>query len=95
MPAKRPSQLAIAVSISTVCLILRILYTVLSAFINTQSFNVITGGTVAEHVVLDVLPEFIMVIALLAAGIASRNLKYEAEAASRSKDSRSTGKGRV
>lgn len=81
-------QLATGVAIAVVCLIIRILYTVLSAFINTLSFNVRTGGTVAEHVVLDVLPEFILVIVLLAAGLASRNLKYEAEAASRSKDHR-------
>ncbi|KAG0646344.1 hypothetical protein D0Z07_8251 [Hyphodiscus hymeniophilus] len=79
--------LAVGVSVAVICLIVRILYTVLSAFINTASFNFRTGGTLAEHIVLDVLPEFILVLALLTAGIMSRNLKYEAEAALRSKDS--------
>lgn len=42
----------------------------------------------AEKVVLDVLPEFILVSALLAAGIASRNLKYESATAIRREDRR-------
>jgi hypothetical protein len=60
-------------------LLIRILYTTLSAFINTVSFNLRTGGTITEKVVLDVLPEFIFTFVLLAAGIASRNLRYERE----------------
>jgi hypothetical protein len=58
-------------------LVVRILYTTLGAFINATSFNLRTGGTIAEKVVLDLLPEFIFTFALLAAGIASLNLKYE------------------
>ena len=34
----------------------------------------------AEKIVLDVLPEIVLVFALIAAGIASRNLKYERRA---------------
>ena len=60
-------------------MVVRILYTTLGAFIKTASFNLRTGGTIAEKVVLDLLPEFIFTFALLAAGIASRNLKYERE----------------
>ena len=58
------------------------------AFINTGSFNVRTGGTTVEKVVLDVLPEFILVFVLLAVGLSSRNLKHEREAAEHSKDRR-------
>lgn len=60
-------------------LVIRILYTTSSTFINTVSFNLRTDGTITEKVVLDVLPEFIFTFALVAAGIASRNLKYERE----------------
>ena len=67
-------------------MIVRILYVVFEAFLNTGSFNVRTGGTVTEKAVLDVLPEFILVLALLAVGFASRNLKHERQAAEQSTD---------
>jgi hypothetical protein len=61
---------------------------VLEAFINTGTFRVQVGGTVVEKVILDVLPEFILVLTLLAVGIAARNLKHERDAAQHSKDHR-------
>ena len=61
---------------------------VLASFINTASFNLVTGGTVAEKVVLDVIPEFILVLVLLAAGLTSRNIRYERENAAKSLDRR-------
>ncbi|KFY76387.1 hypothetical protein V499_03963 [Pseudogymnoascus sp. VKM F-103] len=70
-------QLIRGVVVAMLALVVRILYTTLGAFINATSFNLRTGGTIAEKVVLDLLPEFIFTFALLAAGIASRNLKYE------------------
>ncbi|KFZ25178.1 hypothetical protein V502_00347 [Pseudogymnoascus sp. VKM F-4520 (FW-2644)] len=72
-------QLIRGVVVAMFVLVVRILYTTSIAFINTASFNLRTGGTITEKVVLDVLPEFIFTFALLAAGIASRNLKYERE----------------
>ncbi|OBT40906.1 hypothetical protein VE00_08783 [Pseudogymnoascus sp. WSF 3629] len=72
-------QLIRGVAVAIFALVIRILYTTLSAFINTASFNLRTGGTITEKVVLDLLPEFIFTCALLAAGIASRNLNYERE----------------
>jgi len=81
-------QLAAGLTVALVALIVRILYTVLSSFINTPSFNPRTGGTTAEKVVLDVLPEFILVLALLSTGFASRNLAYEREAAEQQKGRR-------
>lgn len=63
--------------ISLVALLIRILYTVVCAFINSASFNPKTGGTTAEKIFLDVLPEIILTIILLIAGVASRNLRYE------------------
>lgn len=63
-----------------VALLVRILYTVLGGFINSASFNPRTGGTIAEKIVLDILPEFILTMALLGSGVASRNLAYERQA---------------
>ncbi|KAI9738042.1 MAG: hypothetical protein M1818_005470 [Claussenomyces sp. TS43310] len=74
---KQILKLVGGVVVALIALFVRMLYTVLGAFINTASFNPRTGGTTAEKVFLDVLPEFILTFALLAAGVASRNLKYE------------------
>ncbi|KIM98602.1 hypothetical protein OIDMADRAFT_31384 [Oidiodendron maius Zn] len=70
-------QLIRGVVVGLIALLIRILYTLLGSLINSTSFNPKTGGTVAEKIVLDVLPEIVLVFALIAAGIASRNLKYE------------------
>jgi hypothetical protein len=63
--------------VALIALFVRILYSVLGAFINSASFNPRTGGTTAEKVVLDILPEFIFTLALLGSSVASRNLAYE------------------
>lgn len=69
--------------IALIALFIRILYTVLGAFITSASFNPRTGGTTAEKILLDILPEFILTVALVTAGIASRNLRYERESPER------------
>lgn len=71
------SKLIGGVVVALIALFVRILYSVLGAFINSASFNPRTGGTTAEKVVLDILPEFIFTLALLGSGVASRNLAYE------------------
>ena len=76
----QPSKLIRGVVVGLIALLIRILYTLLGSLINSASFNPKTGGTVAEKIVLDVLPEIVLVFALIAAGIASRNLKYERRA---------------
>jgi hypothetical protein len=63
--------------VALIALFVRILYSVLGAFINSASFNPRTGGTTAEKAVLDILPEFIFTLALLGSSVASRNLAYE------------------
>jgi hypothetical protein len=70
-------KLAGGAVIALTALFIRILYTVLGAFISSASFNPRTGGTTAEKIFLDILPEFILTIALVTVGVASRNLRRE------------------
>jgi hypothetical protein len=49
----------------------------LGAFVNSASFNPRAGGTASEKIILDIIPEFLLTIALLAAGLAARNIKDE------------------
>jgi len=70
------------VTIALIALIIRILYTVLSALIDSESYNPISGAPTAVKVILDVLPEFFLTLVLLAAGIASRNLRCETKGTS-------------
>lgn len=81
------SKLAAGVSIALLALFIRILYTIFASFINTAAFNLRTGGTTAEKTVLNVLPEFILTMTLLAAGIISRNLQREKNAILNEKNS--------
>ena len=58
-------------------LAMRILYSFLGAVINDASWSFLTGGTIAEQVVLDVVPEFLIIIILVTVGFATRNLSKE------------------
>jgi len=80
-------QLAAGVVVALVCLLVRIVYLILASFINSSSFNLRTGGSLAERIFLNVLPEFILVLALLVTGFASRNINFEKEIAGRSQKS--------
>lgn len=53
---------------------------VLGAFVNSTPFNPRTGGSATEKIIFDIIPEFFLTIALLAAGIASRNITDERRA---------------
>jgi hypothetical protein len=63
--------------------LLRVLYLVLGAMINSESWSFLSGGTLAEQIVLEVVPEFLMVLLFVSGGIATRNLPQDRAAAQR------------
>jgi len=62
--------------VSLLCLFIRIVYQLLGAFVNSTSYNP-WGATLSIRVVLDVLPECLMISALLVAGMATIGLSGE------------------
>ena len=65
------AQLLIAITICTPLLGMRTLYSILGACINNSSWSFTNGGTLAEQVVLQVLPEVLILIVLNIAGVLS------------------------
>ena len=63
--------------IGTPLLGLRTLYSMLGAFINNSSWSFLTGGTLAELVVLSALPEFLIFLVLIVGGMMTRELRKE------------------
>ena len=53
------------------------LYSFLGAAIDNASWGFLTGGTIAEQVVLAAVPEFLIIIILSIAGVMTRNLSKE------------------
>ena len=74
-------QLLLVLAICTPLLGIRTLYSLLGAAIDDSSWSFLTGGTIAEQLVLAALPEFIIIIALSIAGIVTRHLSKELAAA--------------
>jgi hypothetical protein len=68
--------LADAVSVSLFCLFIRIVYLLLGALVNSTSYNP-WGATLPIRVVLDVLPECLLIGSLLVAGMATIELSKE------------------
>ncbi|MCJ1328187.1 hypothetical protein MMC10_004862 [Thelotrema lepadinum] len=62
-------KLLLAITICTPLLGIRVLYSLLGAAIDSQSWSFVTGGTIAEAVVLAALPEFIIITTLAIAGV--------------------------
>ncbi|CAF9903359.1 MAG: hypothetical protein GOMPHAMPRED_000208 [Gomphillus americanus] len=62
-------RLLYAITICTPLLGLRTLYSILGACINNPSWNFTNGGTIAEKVVLQVLPEVLILIILNIGGV--------------------------
>ena len=77
-------QLLLAVAICTPLLGLRTLYSLLTAAINNQSWNILSGGTFAAGVVLGAVPELLMIVILAVAGCWTLKLSRERRAFRRS-----------
>lgn len=70
-------QLLFAVAATLPEFLMRVLYLFLGAVIDKPSWSALRGGTLAEQIVLEVLPEFVLTLVLIAGGIVTRNLPRE------------------
>jgi hypothetical protein len=62
--------------VSLLCLFVRIIYLLLGAFVNSTSYNP-WDATLSIRIVLDVLPECLLIASLLVAGMATIGLNHE------------------
>jgi len=58
-------------------LLLRILYMFIGAILNSATWGPLTGGTLVEQLVLEVVPECLITIVLVVGGTRTRNLAIE------------------
>lgn len=60
-----------------ICLFLRILYPLIGALVNSDSWNPRNGGSLPAKLVLSVIPEFLIVLVLAMTGVYTRGISDE------------------